>query len=104
MESSDFDVEKIIDCIFDPEISEILAEMENESKQSSVLTEKFEITSEQLQKKLSYLIEHNFVSQSGNTDDMMYSVNSDKLAGVMESSHNYKGIEEGLTKMDSFLN
>ena len=52
MKSSDFDVEKIIDCIFDPEISEILAEMENESKQSSVLTEKFEITSEQLQEKL----------------------------------------------------
>ena len=104
MESSKFDTGKVIDSIFDPEISEILAEMEAESKHCSVLSEKFGITPQVLQTKLSYLIEHDFVNQSNEGDDAIYSVNSKKLAEFMESSHDYKNVEDGLAKMDSFLN
>ena len=98
------DTKKIIDNLFDPEISEILAEMEVESKHCSVLSEKFGITPQVLQTKLSYLIEHDFVNQSNEGDDAIYSVNSKKLAEFMESSHDYKNVEDGLAKMDSFLN
>ena len=66
MENSEFDTDKVSDSIFDPEISEILAEMETESKHCSILSE--------------------------------------KLADFMESSHDYKNVEDNLTKMDSYLN
>ena len=39
MENSEFDTDKVSDSIFDPEISEILAEMETESKHCSILSE-----------------------------------------------------------------
>jgi len=75
-----------------------------ESKHCSILSEKFGITPQVLQTKLSYLVEHDFVNQSNEGDDTIYSVNSKKLAEVMESSHDYKNVEDGLAKMDSFLN
>ena len=104
MENSEFDTDKVSDSIFDPEISEILGEMETESKHCSIISEKFGITPETLQAKLSYLVEHNFVNQSGEENNIMYSVNSEKLADFMESSHDYKNVEDNLTKMDSYLN
>ena len=104
MENSEFDTDKVSDSIFDPEISQILAEMETQSKHCSILTEKFGITPETLQAKLSYLVEYNFVKQSGEENNIMYSVNSEKLADFMESSHDYKNVEDNLTKMDSYLN
>ena len=99
-----FSSEKIIDIIFDDEISQILAEMENESKHCTVLSEKFGLSPKDLETKLSYLIEHNFVNQSGQGDDVTYSVDSEKLAEIMQSSHDYKNVEDGLAKMDSSLN
>tara|TARA_B110000014_G_C20062550_1_gene553479 strand:+ start:106 stop:420 length:315 start_codon:yes stop_codon:yes gene_type:complete len=104
MEKSDLDAKKIIDTLFDPEISEILAEMENGPKHCEFLSEKFGIIPEDLQEKLSYLIQHEFVNQNGSLDDVQYSVDSEKLSEIMESTHNYKNVEDGLAKMDSFLN
>ena len=83
MVNSDFSSEKVLDIIFDTEISEILADMENESKHCSILSEKFGITPKDLETKLSYLVQHNFVSQTGQADDITYSVNSEKLAEIM---------------------
>ena len=104
MEDPDFDSNKIIDCMFDPVTSEILAEMENEPKHCISLAEKFEISQGEIQEKLSYLIKYDFVRQSGSADDITFSVNSDKLAQIMESNHDYSNVEDGLAKMDSFLN
>ena len=66
MEKSDLEAKKIIDNLFDPEISDILAEMESGPKHCTFLSE--------------------------------------KLSEIMESGHNYKNVEDGLAKMDSFLN
>ena len=104
MTNSDFSPEKILDIIFDTEISEILADMENESKHCSVLSEKFGITPKDLETKLSYLVQHNFVSQTGQVGDITYSVDSEKLSEIMQSNHDYKNVEDSLAKMDSFLN
>ena len=51
MEKPDLDAKKIIDNLFDPEISEILAEMENGPKHCTLLSEKFGIMPEDLQEK-----------------------------------------------------
>ena len=78
--------------------------METESKHCSFLSEKFAISSEILEEKLSYLIKHDFVAKSGHENDITYSVNSEKLSEIMESGHDYKNVEDSLAKMDSFLN
>ena len=104
MESSDFSPEKVLDIIFDTEISEILAEMENKPKHCSVLSEKFGITDNELETKLSYQVQHNYVNLVGKEDDIRYSVDSEKLAGIMQSNHDYKNVEDSLAKIDSFLN
>ena len=104
MVNSDFSPEKVLDIIFDTEISEILADMEKESKHCSILSEKFGITSKDLETKLSYLVQHDFVNQSGQVDDITYSVDSEKLTEIMQSNHDYKNVEDSLAKMDSFLN
>ena len=104
MANSDFSPEKILDIIFDTEISEILADMENESKLCSIFSEKFGLPPKDLETKLSYLVQHNFVSQTGQASDITYSVDSEKLAEIMQSGHDYKNVEDSLAKMDSFLN
>ena len=60
MEDS-YDKNKIIECMFDPTTSEILAELENESKESSHLAQILKISEEEVRECLSYLLEHKSV-------------------------------------------
>ena len=95
---------EILDIIFDDEISEILAEMENSPKNSTELSEKFHITQEELDEKLSKLVMHEFVTKNMDHDDIVYSVDGDKISKLMEDGQNFKNIDDGMAKMDQFLN
>ena len=64
MNESDEHTQKILDAVFDEYISEILAEMENSPKKCEFLTEKFEITPDDLDEKLSFLMQHEFVGST----------------------------------------
>ena len=102
MEDPNYD--EILDIIFDDEISEILAEMEDSPKTSSELTEKFHITEEELEEKFVNLIKKGFVEKKLVNDHIVYSVDGDKLSKILEDGNNFKNIDDGLAKMDSFLN
>lgn len=97
------DNSKIIEYLFDPEISEILAELESGSKYSSYLASKSGISEEALKNKLSYLLKHNFVkvSKDGKT---IYTADAEKLESVMGNNSNFDTAIDGLTTMDSYLN
>ena len=56
-----FDREKIVDCMFDPITSSILAELEDGQKQCSFLAQQNSISESEVLERLSYLIEHKFV-------------------------------------------
>jgi len=101
---SDEYTQKILDTVFDENISEILAEMENSPKKCQFLTEKFQITSSDLDEKLSFLIQHEFVRKTGSNSEAEYSVDSKKLAKLMETAHNFENVDAGLAKMDGYLN
>ena len=103
MEDS-YDNSKIIEYIFDPEISEILAELESGGKESSYLASKSGISEEELKNKLSYLLKHDFVRQTNDADKTVYTANAEKLGQVMEKSSNFDTAIDGLTTMDSYLN
>ena len=96
--------EKILESLFEPDNAEILLELKNGPKSLSVLTEKTAISEEDLDQKLSYLIEQNFVKKEENNDGVFYSLDADKLAKALENDDNFKNIDDGLAKLDSFLN
>lgn len=102
--NDEFDKEKIIECMFDPVTSEILAELENGAKNSSFLVEKLHISENDIRNKLSYLIEHEFVNEEITNNKKIYEANAEKLAKVLENDSNFDNVVNGLTELDSYLN
>ena len=96
--------EKILEYLFEPENAEILTELKDGSKLLSALTKKIGLTKEELDKKLSYLIEKGFVSKNEKNNDAYYSLDIEKLSKVLENDDYFKNIDDGLAKLDSFLN
>ncbi len=97
---TDYDKAKVSDALFDPDVSVILAELEGGPQESAVLSSTLGISEQQIRDRLSYLIETKFVLVSGSA----FSVDSERLAKFMENDENYKGVVDGLTELDSFLN
>ena len=104
MSESDNHTQKILDAVFDENISEILSEMETSPKKCEFLSEKFQLTPNDLDEKLSFLIQHEFVEKTVSDSETEYSVNSKKLAQLMETAHNFENVDAGLAKMDGYLN
>lgn len=101
---STYDKEKILDCIFEPDISDILAELENGGKELSYLMNKLKKSENEIRNNLSYLVEHSFVNEEKNDNKIIYSVDAEKLAKLIEDDKNFTDVEDGLAKMDSYLN
>ena len=99
-----FDREKIVDCMFDPITSSILAELEDGEKQCSFLAQQSSISESEVLERLSYLIEHEFISKNTDNGKCLLSANSDKLGSLIENSDNFDAAIDGLEKMDSYLN
>jgi len=96
--------EKILESLFDPDNAEILLELKDGPKLLSFLTKKIAISKEELDENLSYLIEKGFVSKNEENDDVSYLLDTEKLSKVLEDDNNFKNIDDGLAKLDSFLN
>ena len=96
--------EKVLESLFEPDNAEIFLELKNGPKPLSVLMEKINISEDDLDEKLSYLMEGGFIKKDKNNDGISYSLDADKLAKVLENDANFKNIDDGLAKLDSFLN
>ncbi len=96
--------EKILESLFEPDNAEILLELKNGPKPLSILIEKITISEAELDEKLSYLMENGFVKKEENNNSVFYSLDVEKLAKVLENDDNFKNIDDGLAKLDSFLN
>ena len=96
--------EKILESLFDPDNAEILLELKDGPKSLSFLTQKIIISKKNLDEKLSYLMEKGFVSKNEKNDDIFYYLDTEKLSKVLENDDNFKNIDDGLAKLDSFLN
>jgi len=102
--SDAFDREKIVECMFDPTTSSILAELEDGEKECSFLAERSSVSESEVLERLSYLIEHGFISKRSDDGKCALTANSEKLASIMENSDNFDAAISGLEKMDSYLN
>ena len=99
-----FDREKVVDCMFDPITSLILAELEDGGKTCSYLSEQALIPKDEVAERLSYLIEHDFIHQTSVDSEPVFTANSEKLSQIVENHENFDATIEGLEKMDSYLN
>lgn len=94
----------MMETLVDPDVSSILVELEGGEKDSAYLTEKLQLTINQIKDLLSYILEHKFVVINQNNDKEIFKVDMDKLNKIMESDDNFKNIVDGLTELDQFLN
>ena len=102
--SESFDREKVIDCMFDPITSEILAELEDGEKKCSILAQQFSMSESDLLERLDYLIECEFLIKTDENDQCFISANTEKLVSLLEDNDAFDGAINGLEKMDSYLN
>jgi len=99
-----FDRQKMMEILVDPEVSSILAELESGEKNIAYLTDKLQLSPNQIKDRLSYVIEHHFVLMEQNNGNEILKVDLNKLNKIMESDDNFKNVVDGLTELDQFLN
>ncbi len=102
--ANDFDREKVVDCMFDPITSSILAELEDGQKNCSFLAEKSSISENEVLERLSYLLDHDFIHQTSENGKLVFTANTQKLNQIVENSENFDSTISSLEKMDSYLN
>ncbi len=90
--------------MFDPDTSEILAELEDGGKEFSYLMDKLQISENEIRERLSYLLEHSFVNEKKNDNKIIVTADAEKLAKLVEEDKNFEDVEDGLATMDSYLN
>ena len=94
--------DNILELLFEPDNAEILTQLRNEPKTALEL-EKF-VDKVRLDQSLSFLIKNGFVKKTEKNDTILYSVDTDHLSKVLENQENFQNIDNGLAKLDSFLN
>ncbi len=102
--SEGFDRQKMLETLVDPDVSSILAELESGEKEVTYLTDKLQLSSNEIKDRLSYVIEHHFVIIDQNNGNEIFKVDLNKLNKIMESDDNFKNVVDGLTELDQFLN
>jgi hypothetical protein len=102
--NENYDKQKMIETLVDPDISMILTELEDGGKESSYLTEKLQISDTEIKQRLAYVILHGFVKINQDENKTIYTVDKEKLNRIMEMDENFLGVVDGLTELDQYLN
>ncbi len=99
-----FDLDKVVDCMFDSVTSLILAELEDGEKECSFLAKQASISESEVLERLSYLIDYEFISKNCDDEKCLLAANFDKLNTIVENSENFDAAINSLEKMDTYLN
>ena len=102
--SESFDREKIVECMFDPVTSAIIAELEEGEKECSILADASNIPKDEVRQRLDYLIEAGFIAERTDDTGTFFSADAEKLSSIVEQNDNFDSAIDGLEKMDSYLN
>ncbi len=104
MMNSDFDRQKMLETLVNPDVSVILVELEGGEKDSNYLVEKLGISANEIRERLEYVTKHEFVTVTDDENKTIYKADMDKLNKIMESDENFSNIVDGLTELDQYLN
>lgn len=101
---SEYDREKVIECMFDPVTSDIIAQLEDGEKECLLLAKSASIHESDVHQRLDYLVKTGFVTQRTDGQKTYFAANTEKLTSLVEQSDNFDSAIAGLEKMDSYLN
>ncbi|MGI0027272.1 MAG: hypothetical protein ACREAD_05470 [Nitrosopumilaceae archaeon] len=99
-----YDKQKMLETLVDPDVSMILSELEDGSKDSSYLVEKLHISDTEIKERLAYVIQYGFVRINLDENKTIFIVDKEKLNEIMEMDENFSGVVNGLTELDQYLN
>jgi len=99
-----FDKKKMLEILMNPDVSVILVELEDGEKDMIYLSEKLQLSDVEIAERLSYVIEHGFVDVIKDKIRTKFTVDKNKLNEIMETDENFKGVVNGLTELDQYLN
>ena len=102
--SDSFDREKVVDCMFDPVTSVIIAELEDGEKECPLLANTASVSENDVHQRLGYLVETGFIIKRTDDEKTFFSANSEKLNRLVEQNENFDSAIDGLEKLDSYLN
>lgn len=100
----DYDKLKMIEILVDPNVSIILSELEDGSKESSYLIDKLQISDTEIKERLAFVIQHGFVRITQEENKTIFTADKEKLNKIMEMDDNFLGVVDGLTELDQYLN
>lgn len=99
-----FDKKKMLETLTDPDVSIILEELEGGEKDLAYLTEKLQLSNDDIIKRLSYVIENQFVKVIQDKKKTTFNVDKNKLNEIMEIDENFTAVVNGLAELDQYLN
>lgn len=102
--SDSFDREKVVESMFDPVTSTVIAELEDGEKECSFLANTALVSEDDVRQRLDYLIKTGFIAERNDGEKTFFSANAEKLTQIVEQNENFDSAIEGLEKMDSYLN
>ncbi|CAI9830611.1 conserved hypothetical protein [Nitrosopumilaceae archaeon] len=94
------DRDRVVECMFDPVTSSIIAELEDGPKGIPHLAAAASVGEDEVLERLSYMIECGLVTREGGT----LAADHEKLSSIVEESSNFDGAIDGLEKLDTYLN
>ena len=101
---TNYDKRKMLNTLVDPDVSIILSELEDGSKESSYLVEKLQLSDMEIKKRLDYVIQCGFVRINQDKNKTIFAADKEKLNDIMEMDENFSGVVDGLTELDQYLN
>jgi len=101
---TNYDKRKILDTLIDPDVSIILSELEDGSKESSYLVKKLQLSDMEIKKRLAYVIQCGFVRINLDKNKIIFTADKEKLNDIMEMDENFSGVVDGLADLDQYLN
>lgn len=99
-----FDKRKVLETLMNPDVSVIIAELEDGEKDITYIAQKLQLSNSEIMERLSYVIEHGFVIMIKGDTKITFSVDKNKLDEIMTSDENFSGVVDGLTELDQYLN
>ncbi|CAI9831028.1 conserved hypothetical protein [Nitrosopumilaceae archaeon] len=94
------DRDRVVECMFDPVTSSIIAELEDGPKEIPRLAAAASVGEDEVLERLSYMIECGLVTREGG----VLAADHEKLSSIVEESSNFDGAIGGLEKLDTYLN
>ena len=95
--------DNIIECLFDPNVYELLIELEDGAKDDLYLSKRLKLSKTKIKVRFKQLIKFKLVSTLLRNKKIEYKLDKKKLSELI-TNKSFDGVTDNLTTLNSFLN